>query len=371
MPGPLAGIRVADFGQIVSGPMATMWLADQGADVLKIEGPDGDPMRLLGPGREDMSAIYIAVNRGKRLEVLDLGKADTRPRLIEIIGWADVVVQNFRPGVAERLGIGWDDVRAINPAAVYCAISGYGADGPYAPMRVYDPIVQATAGLVASQSAASGEPALMATLVADKTTALTAAQAITAALLHRERTGEGQRIDIAMVDATLAWHWPDGMWSHSFVDGHGRNFPAYASLNRPWPAKDGSVVVGAMQPREAEVLMRALGLDAAFADPRFATPGARREHIAEWRKMVAARVAKLDVETLRAAFIREGAVGAVVNDGGSVAADPQVAHRGLVVEVEQPGIGTLRAPCHPVRFSATPAHPPRPAPRLNGDGEPA
>lgn len=366
MTGPLAGIKVADFGQVVSGPMAGLWLAEQGADVLKIEGPGGDPMRYLGPGREDMSAIYIAVNRGKRCEILDLSKPESRPRLNEIIAWADVLIQNFRPGVAERLGLGWEDARAINPRLIHCSISGYGDDGPYAALRVYDPIVQATAGLVASQSAEAGSPTLMGTLVADKTTALTAAQAITAALFHRERSGEGQRIDVAMLDATLAWHWPDGMWSHSFTDGHGLNFPAYAALNRPWPAKDGIVVIGAMQHHEGDALLRALDLAEMIEDPRYATPAERRRNIREWRQMVADRIAEMDVETLRAAFIREGAVGAVVNEPTQIADDPQVAHRGLVVEVEQPGIGTLRAPRHPARFSATPAHPPRPAPRLKG-----
>jgi crotonobetainyl-CoA:carnitine CoA-transferase CaiB-like acyl-CoA transferase len=364
--GPLAGIRVADFGQVVSGPMAGLWLADQGADVLKIEGPEGDPMRYLGPGREEMSAIYIAVNRGKRCEVLDLQNPESRPRLTEIIAWADVLIENFRPGVPERLGLGWEEARAINPRLIYCAISGYGDDGPYATLRVYDPIVQATTGLAAAQGAAAGQPMLMGTLVADKTTALTAAQAITAALYHRERTGDGQKIEVTMLDATLAWAWPDSMWADSFTDGHGANFPAYAALNRPWPAKDGFVVIGAMQHREGDALMRALGLDVLAADPRYATPAERRSNMREWMAAIAARIAEHDVETLRAAFIREGAVGAVVNDARSLGADPQIVHRGCVVEVEQPGVGTLRAPRHPARFSATPAHDPRPAPRLRG-----
>ncbi len=364
MTGPLAGIKVADFGQIVSGPMAALWLADQGAEVIKIEAPEGDPMRYLGPGREEMSAIYIAVNRGKRCEVLDLQHADSRPRLCEILAWADVLIQNFRPGVADRLGLGWDAARAINRRLIYCAISGYGDDGPYAGLRVYDPIVQATTGLAAVQGVASGQPTLMGTLVADKTTALTAAQAITAALYHRERTGEGQYVEVAMLDATLAWAWPDAMWSDSFTDGHGANFPAYAALNRPLPAKDGAVVIGAMQHKEGDALMRALGLDALVSDPRYATPAQRRANMREWMAVIAARIAELDVATLRAAFIREGAVGAVVNDTRTLAADPQIVHRDLVAEVEQPGIGTLRAPRHPARFSVTPAHPPRPAPRL-------
>lgn len=364
MAGPLHGIKVADFGQIVSGPMAAMWLAYQGAEVLKIEGPEGDPLRVLGPGREDMSAIYIAVNRGKSCETLDLHDPESAARLREILEWADVLIENFRPGVADRLGIGWETARAINPRLVYCSISGYGADGPYANLRVYDPIVQATAGLAAAQSAASGQPTLMAGIVVDKTTALTAAQAITAALYHRERSGEGQHIGITMLDAALAFHWPDGMWADSFVDGHGKNFPPYAALNRPYRARDGMIVIGAMQHKEGDALMRALGLHVLAADERYASPAARRKHHKDWMAAITARIAEMDVESLRAACIREGAVGAIVNDGASIGSDPQVVHDSSVVIVDQPGIGTLRAPRHPVRFSATPAYEPRPAPRL-------
>lgn len=152
MPGPLSGIRVVDFGQVVAGPMAAMWLCDQGAEVIKVEAPEGDPLRVLGPGREDVSAIYAAVNRGKTCEVLDLGDAASQPRLKQLIAWADVLVENFRPGVAERLGLGWDAARAINPRLIYCDISGYGSDGPYANLRVYDPIVQATTGIAAASA---------------------------------------------------------------------------------------------------------------------------------------------------------------------------------------------------------------------------
>lgn len=364
MTGPLHGVKVADFGQIVSGPMAAMWLADQGADVLKIEAPEGDPLRTLGPGREDISAIYAAVNRGKRCEVLDLGDEASRPRLAEIIAWADVLIQNFRPGVADRLGLGWTAASRINPHLVYCEITGYGPDGPYANLRVYDPIVQATTGIAAAQSAAAGRPMLMGTLIADKTTALTAAQAITAALFHRERSGEAQHVEIAMAEAALAFHWPDGMWSHSFVDGHGRNFPAYAVINRPYPAKDGTVVIGAMQHREGDALMRALGLDDLANDIRFKGPAERRQNMQDWMAAIVARIAEMDIEALQAAFIREAAVGAVVNDASRVCNDPQLLHRGAIVEIDEPGIGSLRAPLHPARFSKTPAHPPRPAPRL-------
>jgi crotonobetainyl-CoA:carnitine CoA-transferase CaiB-like acyl-CoA transferase len=364
MTGPLAGIRVVDFGQIVSGPMAAMWLGDQGAEVIKVENPAGDPMALLGPVRDGRSSMYIAVNRGKTREMLDLGEPQSRVRLDELLAWADVLIENFRPGVAERLGLGWDRAHAVNPRLVYCSIRGYGEDGPYANVRVYDPAIQATSGMIATQAAANGgPPALMGGIIADKVTALSAAQAITAALYARERGAPGQRIEIAMLDAAVAFHWPDAMWTNSFTDGGDQNVPPYASLNKPIAARDGHVVVGVLQHREGEALMRAIGLAHVNEDPRFSAPEARAKHRAEWFALATARIAELDVATLREAFAREGAVGAVVNAPETLADDPQVRHNGIIVTVAEPGIGPVRAARHPVRFSATPAHPPRPAPR--------
>src|SRR5688500_12731961 len=199
MAGPLAGIRIVDLSQVVSGPMAAGWLADQGADVVKVEPPHGDPIRGLGPAKGDLSSAYIAINRGKRQICLDLKDPAAKQVLTRLIKRADVLVENFRPGVMDKLGFGWDAARAINPRLIYCSITGYGRDGPYAPLRAYDPMVQATAGIAATQPSPDGEPQLINTLVVDKVTALTAAQAITAALYSRERSGEGQHVEVAML----------------------------------------------------------------------------------------------------------------------------------------------------------------------------
>ena len=192
MAGPLEGIRIVDLSQVVSGPMAAGWLADQGADVIKVEGPGGDPVRGLGPVKGDLSSAFIALNRGKRSLTLDLKDEAAKPVLAELIRRADVLVQNFRPGVIEKLGFGWEAARTLNPRLIYCSISGYGPTGPYSGLRAYDPMIQASSGICASQLGPDGEPQLVQTLVCVTITGLMAAQAISAALYAREKTGEGQ-----------------------------------------------------------------------------------------------------------------------------------------------------------------------------------
>ncbi|MEO0500352.1 MAG: CoA transferase [Pseudomonadota bacterium] len=347
--GPLSGVKVLDFGQIVSAPMAALMMGDQGAEVVKVEGPSGDPMAKLGPQANGVSAIYASVNRGKRIETIDLGEAANRSRLEELIAWADVLVQNFRPGVADRLGLGWDRAKTINDRLIYVSISGFGPDGPYAGQRVYDMAVQAVSGLAGAQTLASGTPSLMAGIVADKVTALTAAQAATAALFERERTGRGRHVEVAMLDAALAFHWPDGMWNHAFPGSD--PFPEYAALNKPLPAKDGAVIIGAMQYKEAEALARAVGAEALLSKPDYADEASWRANGKAFYRTIAAQIAEQPVAALREGFLREDAVGAVIASSDQVLDDPQIRHRALVREVEAPGGGMMRAARTPARFS--------------------
>ncbi|MBV7257872.1 CoA transferase [Pacificimonas sp. WHA3] len=367
MTGPLAGVKVLDFGQIVSAPMAGMWLGDQGAEVIKVEGPEGDPLASLGPAKAGLGAMYAAVNRGKTLEVIDLSDEANRPRLEALIAWADVLIQNFRPGVAARLGLGWARAQEINDRLIYVSISGFGDDGPYAGQRVYDMAVQAISGLAGAQTLASGgKPTLMAGIVADKVTALTAAQAATAALFERETSGRGQHVECVMLDSALAFHWPDGMWNQSFIEdekGGASAFPEYAMLNKPLPAKDGAVIIGAMQYKEAQALARAIGEDDLLNDARFSDLKRWRENGKPFWRLLAARIAEMPVAELRKGFLREDAVGAVIANAGDIADDPQVRHRSLILTLDEPGVGSVYAPRHPPRFSRTPAHAPRPAPR--------
>ena len=360
MPGPLAGIRILDLSQVVSGPMAAGWLADQGAEVIKLEPPHGDPVRGLGPAKGDLSSAYIQINRGKRQVVLDLKDADAKQAVSRLIERADVLVENFRPGVMAKLGFSWEAAREINPRLIYCSITGYGRDGPYAPLRAYDPMVQATSGLAATQLSPAGEPQLIQTLIIDKVTALTAAQAITAALFARERSGEGQHVEVSMLDAAIAFNWPEGMFNHGFVDEPPRASPPYGKFSRLWTTKDGrKVVLGSFQDHEFAALCDALGRPELKHDERFNSGRARTKNIAEWGPTLGAAVAAVTAEEFMAGCIAHGAGGAVVATLDEVLTHPQVVHNGTIAEVDHGDIGRVRTVRNPARFSKTPTAGPR------------
>jgi crotonobetainyl-CoA:carnitine CoA-transferase CaiB-like acyl-CoA transferase len=362
--GPLAGIKVLDLSQIVSGPMAAAWLADQGADCIKLESPGGDPVRNVGARKGQMSAIFVAVNRGKRGETLDLKDPTHHARFEELVRWADVLVENFRPGTMEKLGWGYDRCAALNPGLVWCSITGFGPDGPYRNIRAYDPVVQAASGIAATQADASGQPSLVQSLVCDKVTALTAAQAITAALFARQRDGLGQRIDVAMLDAAIAFNWPEGMYNHAFVEP-ADPFPEYGTLTRLWPASDGLVSMAAIQDSEFQAMREALGHPESLARPEYETMAGRFANLGTLLPAMGAEVARLNRAELMQGFIAAGAVGCTVNSRTELLDDPQVRHNGAVVTVDQGELGPVRVARHPVRFSRTPATTaPGPAPAL-------
>lgn len=363
MGGPLEGVKVLDLSQIVSGPMAAAMLGEQGAEVIKLESPGGDPVRGMGPRKGDVSAMFVAVNRGKRGVVADVKTVDGRALLAALIGWADVLIENFRPGTMARLGFGWEQCRALNARLVMVSITGFGADGPYANIRVYDPVVQAVSGIAAAQTDKEGRPTLVKTLVADKVTALTAAQAATAALFRRTRTGVGERVEVSMLDAALAFNWPEAMWNLSFLDEPPPEMPAYGALTRLWAAADGQVAIGAMQDHEFGALVRALEMDALADDPRFASTGGRMRHAKEWTGLVGEALAARDLDALMTGFVREGAVGGRVNRLNAVCDDPQVMHNGAVGEFEQGAAGLMRGARGAARFDGAVGHL-RAAPRL-------
>lgn len=367
MSGPLAGYRIVDCSQIVSGPMAATMLADQGAEVIKVESPGGDPVRTLGPKKGDLSSMFIAVNRGKQGLCLDLKSADGVAVLERLIATADVLIENFRPGVMERLGLGWAHIRSLNPRIIYCSITGFGPDGPYQNVRVYDPVIQAVSGIAASQVDKEGTPGLVRHLVADKVTALTAAQAITAALLRRERAGPdaaGERVEVAMLDAAIAFNWPDGMYNNAFLDDAPDRWPEYGAQMRLWKAADGQVAIGALQTAEFVALTRSLGRDDLAEDPRFATTAGRIKHQREWAPQVSAEIARRTRAELMAGFVAHGAVGGPVVRLEDVPDDEQVRHNRICIEVaHDDAVGRVRQARAPARFGA-PLDPPGPAPHL-------
>lgn len=362
--GPLHGIRVLELSAVLSGPMACALLADQGADVVKIEPPGGDLSRRIGPAKGDLSAMFIAANRGKRSVVLDLKRADHLEVVREIACRADVLVENFRPGTMARLGIAPDALRRANPRLVVASITGFGASGPYADGRVYDAVIQAVSGVSASHPApSSGAPTLLATTVCDKLTALTAAQAISAALVARERTGAGTHLELSMLDAALGFQWPDAMYNHLFVSHPLPPAPEFGVLQRPYATRDGFVALMTPQPDEFVALCRGLGRPELADDPRFATIDARRRNFAELLTLLDALIAAHDtdelVQRLRAAGVPIGRV----NGRQEVLTDPQVRHNGSLALIDHGDVGTVRLARPAARFDGA-TSPLRPAPRL-------
>jgi crotonobetainyl-CoA:carnitine CoA-transferase CaiB-like acyl-CoA transferase len=370
MAGALDGIRVIDLTAMVSGPLATCVLADQGADVVKVEPPGtGDLIRQIGCSRGGLSAIFATLNRNKRSIALDLRKPSGCRALSRLVARADVFVQNFRPGVIDAMGFGEPALRAANPRLVYVSIDGFGETGPFAQRRVYDIVIQALSGMADSQAdPRTGAPELVRNIVCDKTTAWVAAQAISAALFARERGAGGQHVRLSMLDATIAFLWPDVLQAHTWL-GEGASAPAhlagFLSVRR---TADGFMTIFAIADREFEGLCRALGRPELLADARFADAAARMRHADALAAVLDAATAARSSAELAARLAAEDVPFAPVNRIGSLHEDPQVVANGLVVEMQHPTGGRLRTPRPVARFDRTPASLRRPAPVLGEHG---
>src|ERR1700726_2312395 len=281
MPGPLHGYRVIDLTSNVSGPLATMILGDQGADVVKVEAPDsGDSTRAGANHRGGFSAGFLNNNRNKRSIVLDLKNPAALDTLKRLAAGADAFVQNFRPGVAERLGIGEAAIRAVAPNIVYVSISGFGEKGPYAQAPAYHPVIQGFSGLATVQAGSDkARPRLLRTILPDKLTAITASQAITAALLARERTGEGQHVRLSMLEAVLAFMWSSDMGSQTFVADETPRQEAASAIDLIYETADGYITAAALTDRQWQGLTRALEKPEWLEDERFKTPALRSQNI--------------------------------------------------------------------------------------------
>jgi crotonobetainyl-CoA:carnitine CoA-transferase CaiB-like acyl-CoA transferase len=357
MPGPLDGFRIVDLTSMISGPLATMMLADQGADVIKVENPDGgDHTRAANNRRNGFSASFLNNNRNKRSVALDLKNPAALQALLRLISTADVFVQNFRPGVAERMGLGEDAVRAVAPAIVYVSICGFGETGPYAQKPVYDPLIQAVSGLATIQAGSDTErPRLVRTIVPDKLTAYNAAQAITAALLARERTGKGQHIRLSMLDAIIAFLWASDMGSQTFV---GEDIPqqeAASFIDLIYETATGPISAAVQTNREWVALTRALDKPEWLDDPRFKTPALRQRHINERLILTQEALLTRPAEEWLDRLTQAGVPCAPVLTRTAMLSDPQVVANGIVVETEHPDAGRLRQARPAARFSVTEA----------------
>jgi crotonobetainyl-CoA:carnitine CoA-transferase CaiB-like acyl-CoA transferase len=368
MPGPLAGIRVVDVSQILSGPFACMILADQGAQVVKVESPGlGDPMRIGPYRRGGRASFYVNANRGKRGVVLDLQKPRGREALLRLVAKADVFVQNWRPGAAERLGLGYEDLRAAHPELIYVSISGYGDSGPYRDRRVYDPIIQGLTGHVGVQKNPDVPiPDLVRNVVADKASAWTAAQAITAALFARARGAGGQHVLVPMIDASLYFFWPDGMMKHTWVGESEFQGPVLYELYRLWETADGHVIYFTATDSEFHGLFRALGHPEWVTDPRFASIPARSrpENREALGALVLEAIRGWKTKDLIERMAEEQVPVGPVYTLDEMLDDPQLRHNGSFFECEHPEVGRMRQARPAARFSKTPQAPGGLAPAL-------
>jgi crotonobetainyl-CoA:carnitine CoA-transferase CaiB-like acyl-CoA transferase len=360
MDGPLEGYRIVDLTAILSGPIATMMLAEQGADVVKVEPPgQGDLVRAIGRARSGISPLFATSNRSKRSIVIDLKQSAGVELLKRLVSTADVFVQNFRPGTADRMGIGESVLRALSPDLIYVSISGFGEEGPCAKQRVYDPIIQARSGLADMQrDRETGRPRMVRTAIADKLTGLTAAQAMTAALLARERTGEGQHVRLSMLDAMISFLWPEGMMQYTFVhdgDELGRK-PSNPHLRELlFETSDGFITAGTMSDREWEGFARAAQRLELIDAPRFATSAARVEN---WDERLGLMGEVFRTDTTAHWLERLGAEQvpcAPILECHELLTDAQIAANELIEEVDHPQVGRIRHTRPAARFDRTAA----------------
>jgi crotonobetainyl-CoA:carnitine CoA-transferase CaiB-like acyl-CoA transferase len=368
--GPLAGIRIVDLSIALSGPWAVGILADQGADVVKVEPPGiGDIGRWVGPAIGGVSAMALIANRGKRSIAVNLHTEAGRDVVRRLSSRADVFVQNFRPGVIERLGLGYDVLSAANPSLVYVSISGFGATGPYAHKSAYDPVVQAYGGLAAVQAGATGEPQLIRHTAADKITSLTASQAITAALFARERAASrvrGQHLELSMLESVVSFVWADAAGNEVLLDSDGSQPSSFSRDQKLWPTKDGYVIAAPVSDDDVAAICRGVGIE-GYDDPKVATIMARRQNPEAFqtllRRVYAAVGNMTTAEAIRGMETERAPCGAVLGPP-DLHRDPQVAALGMLEDSTHPAAGRVRQPRPPARFAATPAKTGAPAPTI-------
>jgi crotonobetainyl-CoA:carnitine CoA-transferase CaiB-like acyl-CoA transferase len=370
MSGPLEGIRVLDLGQLIAGPWAATMLADQGADVIKLERPGtGDPFRYVGSNRGGMSGIFHVLNRGKRSVALDLARAEGRDVFLALARTADVVVQNLRPGVVDRLGVGYEQVCGVRDDIVYLSLSGFGPEGPYASHGAYDNVIQAYSGLADSQAdPETGRPESIRQLLTDKITAWAGAQAVTSALLARALGRGGQHVEMSMLETAIAFLWPDRA-GHRILQGEGVNEqPPLGPNFKLLELADGFGTATAFTDAEFAGLCRALGLADVAEDSRLSSTAARMQNLdhltATYRDDIGPAAAKLDRASFERELTRHDVPHGVVRTIDEVHEDPHVAATNIFDERDHAIAGRLREPRHPAHFHKTPIGRPADAPAL-------
>ena len=365
----LAGVKVLDLTSMVSGPVAAMMLADQGADVIKVEPTSGEQMRHIGPTVNKVTAAFFSCNRGKRSIGVDLKSEDGKKILFDLVTDADVLIQNFRPGAMERMGFGEPVLREINPRLIYVSISGFGEEGPYAHKRVYDPVIQALSCATDIQGdRATGRPQMFRIIIADKVTAITAAQAISTALYAREKSGEGQHVRLSMLDAMLSLFWPEAMAGLTYADQEFDVRKYQGAMDLIYETQDRFITAGAISDNEWEGMCRALNREDLIDHPNFKTAQGRFTHNSERKDITAEEIKKWSSEEILARFDQEGVPCAPIIDRSELLDHEQVLANGSIDRLHFEEFGEVRQARHPARFDKTPASVSRPAPRLGEHG---
>lgn len=353
MSGPLSGIKIIDLSSVISGPVATVLLADQGADVIKVEAPQGDIVRRMGLGKNNLSPAFVSANRGKRSICIDL-KAPAGVAIVKkLIADADVFIQNFRPGAIERMGLSYDLLSVLNPKLLYVSVSGFGETGPYAHKRVYDPVIQALTGLPDVQAdSATSRPKMVRTIIPDKVSAMTTAQAITAGLLERERgSGEGQHIKVAMIDATISFLWPEALGGLTMVGGEKNVRRGQLAQDLIFETQDGYITCGAVSDSEWKGMCAALEQPHWLDDERFNTPMGRvanaKDRIDSMGDVLKSRTSADWLERLDANDVPC----APVLSRPEILENEQIKANKLINQYEHPGLGQIRQPRPGAKFS--------------------
>ncbi len=363
--GPLKDLKVIDLTSMVSGPVAAAMLADQGAQVIKVEPLHGEQMRFLGAPVNDLPPTFFSCNRGKQSIALDLKSEPGQDILWKLIEEADVLLQNFRPGAMDRMGFGEDVVRAKNEDIIYVSISGFGETGPYADQRVYDPVIQALSGATDIQAnRQTRDPEMFRVIIADKVASLTAAQAISSALYHRAQTGEGQHIKLSMLDAMLSFFWPEGMGGITYAKNEYDPSQTSGSMDLIYPTQDGFITAGVISDKEWVGMCRALDRKDLIEDERFATARARMQHVQERKDVTHEEIAKWPTAEILERLNNHDVPNAPLLRRAELLENEQIVAGGSIHRAEYEGFGEVRQARPAAQFSKTPSEISGPAPKL-------
>jgi crotonobetainyl-CoA:carnitine CoA-transferase CaiB-like acyl-CoA transferase len=360
---PLSGIRVLAISHHLAGPYGSMLLGDLGAEVIKIESPEGEPSRTFaGPNHKGQSFFFLAFNRNKKSLTLDLGTPAGKKAFYDLVKVSDVVWNNFRPGALARLGADYKTIKAINPKIVYCSISGYGPTGPYAKRPSFDITALALSGIMSLTGEPDGPPLKPGAPIADLAAGMLGALGVCAALTQRERTGVGQEVDVSLLDACISmlsyefsYYFLSGIMPRALGSGHLSLVPYNA-----YQTKEGYLVIGPSWPR----LARVLGLEWMIDDPRFADLNARNKNRKEFNRIIQEALLKEKAEDWLEIMHAEDIAAAPVNTLDQTMVDPQVSHRKMIVDVDFPGGGSGKLIGNPVKLTNQPDEKYQPPPAI-------